>query len=257
MVVIGCWLTMPARAQTCHPPSLREPLDSGFHLGVLQLFAVFSDTESGNYQGVIPTLGWSHEWLTAELALPVYRLARSGDEDIGLGDMSADVKVAVFRTDVFSIGPELAVSLPTGDADRELGMGHVMAMPGAWARLDLGEFGVLAQLAYGVAFGDHDEHADHEQHHVATSSPTPRVNPMNSSELEHGLGLRYALDPALSMTARWFGAVPLEAAGFARQIVAPGLQLTAGSLDAALEVQIPVAGDPFDLRLTVAIGARL
>jgi hypothetical protein len=256
VVAIGCWSAAPARAQTCHAPSLREPTGNGFRLGMLQVFAVFSDTESGDYQGLIAMLGYRREWLEAELALPAYRLARSGREDIGLGDVAADARFAVLRSDGFSLGPELAVSLPTGDAERELGMGHVMAMPGAWARLDLERFGVLAQLAYGYAFGAHD-HAHHDHGHAAMSSATPRVNPMNPSELQHGLGLRYALDPALSVTARWLGAVPLEAAGVARQLIAPGLQLAAGALDAAVEVQIPLAGDPFDLRLTVAIGSRL
>jgi hypothetical protein len=222
------------------------------------MLAVFSDTESGNYQGLIATLGWSHPWVHAELVLPVYRLAQSGSEYIGPGDVAADVRVAVLRTDAFSLGPELAVSFPTGNADHELGMGHVMLMPGIWARLDLERFGMLAQLAYGAALGEHG-HADHAHDHdqPAVSSPTPRVNPMNPSEIEHGLGLSYALDPALSLTARWLGAVPLEASGIARQVIAPGLALAADALDASLELQIPLAGDPFDFRLTVAIGSRL
>ncbi|HKP64141.1 MAG TPA: hypothetical protein VJV78_45710 [Polyangiales bacterium] len=257
LAVIGCWFAAPADAQTCHAPSLREPTDNGFHVGVLQMFAVFSDTESGDYQGLIATLGFRHDWVEAELILPAYRLAEDGREDIGLGDVAADARVAVVRTENFSFGPELAASFPTGDADRDLGMGHVMLMPGAWARLDLERFGVLAQLAYGAALGEHDhgEHQNHE-HHEAVSGATPRVNPMNTSELEHAIGLRYALDPALSVTARWFGGVPLKAAGVARQILAPGLQLAAGTLDAALEAQFPLAGDPFDFRLTVAFGSR-
>src|SRR5262245_47741665 len=59
-----------SHAQTCHPPSLREPIDSGFHVGFVTVAATFSDGGQGNYQGVIPTLGWHYDWLTAEVALP-------------------------------------------------------------------------------------------------------------------------------------------------------------------------------------------
>lgn len=255
LVAVLCWLAAPASAQTCHPASLREPGESGFRLGVTQLFAVYSDVESGSYQGLIPTLSWSHPWVSAEVAAPLYRLAENGSEEaLGIGDVAADVRVSVYRTQAFSIGPELAFSLPTGDANRSLGMGHVMAMPGIWARLDAGPFGALAQLAYGGALGEAAS-SSHAHHHAAMSGAYPRVNPMNRSELEHALGLRYALHPGLSVTARWLGAVPLEAAGVARQILAPGLQLAAAPLDAALELQFPVAGDPFDVRVTVAFGS--
>ena len=256
-VAVLCWLALPARAQTCHSPSLREPSESGFRLGMLQLFAVFSDVEQGSYQGLITTLGWNHPWLRAEVALPLYRLAQDGGEELGPGDVAADVRVSVLRSQAFSFGPELAFSLPTGDADASLGMGHVMAMPGMWARLEVGDFGLLAQLAYGAAFGDSASTHTHHEHHAAASGAFPRVNPMNGSEFEHALGLSYALHSAVSLTARWVGAVPLEAAGVARQIVAPGLQLTADPLDASLELQFPVAGDPFDVRVSVAFGSRI
>ena len=246
-------------AQSCHPVSLHEPSKTGFSAGFTTVMATFSDTEHGNYQGLIPVGGWHHPWISAELALPWYRLESEGDEAIGLGDALADVRVAVFRADsgLLALGPELAVSLPTGNADDDLGMGHVMVMPGAWLRVEWRQLSVMAQLAYGRALADLDAHAEHEGHdHGAPAHATPRVNPMNMSELAHALGVSYAVDPHLAVTARWLGGVPLDDAGFARQTLGPGLQLTADALYAALDVQIPIAGDPFDMRLSISLGAE-
>jgi hypothetical protein len=261
IALLACLVsTNRSHAQTCHPPSLRdEPTDSGFHVGFVSVAATFSDTEHGDYQGIIPTVGWHYEWLTAEVALPWYRLERNGDEDIGLGDLAADVRVAIYRAPsrVIAFGPELAASFPTGDADKELGMGHVMLMPGVWGRFELARLSIIGQLAWGRALAGTDGHAAHHMHGGAAPHPSPRVNPMNMNELEHALGIRYAVHPNLALTARWLGAVPLEDNGFERQTIGPGLQLTADALDASIEVQVPVAGDPFDVRFMIALGAQL
>lgn len=246
-----------AQAQSCHPVALTEPTQTGFHAGFTSVIATFSDAEHGTYQGVIPTLSWYHPRVAAEVALPWYRLERNGDEELGLGDALADVRVAVFRTSdgEFSLGPELAVSLPTGRSSDELGMGHVMMMPGVWLRLAWRDLSVMGQLAYGRALADTGVHTHHHEA-GAVAHAVPRVSPMNMSEIEHALGIRYALDPNIAVTARWAGGVPLEDSGLARQVLGPGVQLMADALDAAIEVLVPVAGDPFDLRLSISIGAR-
>ena len=267
-VLAGTYLTSamilgfcpPARGQTCHTPSFRDPSEGGFHVGLRHVFATFSESgDRGSYQGLIPALTWSHPWVTAELAVPAYRLERGGEEAIGLGDLTATGRVAVFRTDGgdFAFGPELAVMFPTGDRDRDLGMGHVMLMPGAWLRLDVRDFSLLAQLGYGGALSssDHAHHHEEGDAHVAVASP--RVNPMNASELEHALGIRYAVDPQLSFTARWVGAVPLDDDGLPRQLIGPGITLEGDPLDAAFELLVPVAGEPFDFRLSIVMGAQL
>ena len=251
----------PARAQSCHTPSLRAPTDGGFHVGFGYVTATFSDdAASGSYQGLIPALSWSHPVVTAELALPVYRIAQRGDEAIGLGDVVADARVAVLRTETGSLafGPELAFTLPSGDPDRDLGMGHVMLMPGLWLRLAWEELSILAQLSYGRALGSSDAHAEH-QHHAGAAGPvaTPRVNPMNGEELGHALGIRYAASPNVGLTARWLGGVPLTDDGIERQLIGAGLEIQADPLDASVEVQVPVAGDPFDVRVAATFGATL
>lgn len=250
-----------ARAQSCHPAPLREPTETGFRAGFAGVVATFSDVEHGAYQGVVPTLGWQHSWVTAELALPWYRLERDGQEAIGLGDLAANVRVPLYRADsgVLAFGPELAVSFPTGDADKELGMGHVMAMPGGWARLEVEKLSIMAQLAWGGALansGAHAQLAGHAGHESGATHPSPRVNPMNMTEFEHALGVRYALHPNLAVTWRWLGAVPLDDIGIERQMTGPGLRLAADALDTLIEVLVPVAGDPFDVRVSVSFGAQ-
>jgi hypothetical protein len=251
-----------ARAQTCHTASLREPTGTGFHVGFTSIAATFSDGEHGDYQGLIPTLGWNHPWVNAELALPWYRLERGADETVGIGDLTADVRVAVYRADsAFAFGPELAVSFPTGDADDNLGMGHVMAMPGVWARVEWEQLSIMGQLAWGRALASSTSHAAHAHHagHEAGAAQaySPIVNPMNMSEFEHALGLRYAVHPNLAFTGRWLGGVPLDDSGLARQLIGPGLQLTADALDASIEALVPIAGDPFDVRFSISFGAQL
>jgi hypothetical protein len=256
-------LTAGADAQTCHAPSLLAPSELGFRVSVTQLFAVFDEAGMrGDYQGLIATLAFHHPRVSVELGLPAYRIEQMGSGEIGPGDVTADVRVTWLRSESGSVatGIELATSLPTGDETRDLGMGHVMLMPGVWLRASHESFSLLAQLAYGHALGDGAAaHSTAHAHGGGTpvAMAMPRVNPMNASELEHALGLSYSLHPNLSVTGRWLGAIPLEDEGTARQILAPGLQLVAGALDSALEAQVPVAGDPFEIKLLVSVGATL
>jgi hypothetical protein len=258
---------LPARgeAQSCHVPSRIETSELGLRLSITQLFAEFDEAgRSGSYQGLITTVAFSHPRISVELALPIYRLEQRQSESIGPGDIASDLRVALLRNESGSLatGLELAVSFPSGDETRELGMGHVMLMPGAWLRAVVESLSVLAQLGYGHALGD-DGHTAHPSAHGPSHADaigplaSPRVNPMNGSELEHALGLSYALHPNLSVTGRWLGAVALVDEGTTRQVLAPGLQLVAGALDSALELQVPVAGDPFEIKLLVSVGSTL
>jgi hypothetical protein len=44
--------------------------------------------------------------------------------------------------------------------------------------------------------------------------------------------------------------------GYAREIVAPGLQFISGAFDVALEQQLPLVGDPFVSRTLMSVGAQ-
>src|SRR5204863_3553097 len=135
-----------------------------------------------------------------------------------------------------------------------LGMGHVMLMPGVFARLQLSRFTVVAQLAYGVALthGHHhaaatDPHAAHHHHAEAAAShdegPAPIVNPMNRSELEHALSAAFQWTDWFALTARIAGAVPIhDDAGEARETVAFGPRFTIGRFDLGAEQELPLVG---------------
>jgi hypothetical protein len=243
----------PVRAQSCHSASLRPTADEGLTYrvsvaGVLGAFTTPAGT--GEYQGWFANASLAHEWFSADVALPFYRIAQTGSHAYGLGDLSLTARANLYRSPdrAFVAGPELGATLPTGDDKKELGMGHVMLMPGAFLAWHRGAVSLLTQLAYGRALmGSGHVHMD----------PMPLVNPMNRSELTHAIGVSVAVQPALRVTGRLLGAVPFfDHAGSAREVLAPGLQVIMGAFDASLELQLPVVGKPFTSRTVATLGAQ-
>jgi hypothetical protein len=244
-----------ASAQSCHTPSLRQGSEQVLRLGVSTSFASYHNPSfTGEYQGLRVSSAFSYARFYAQASLPMYRLVRNGLAQRGLGDLGGDLRAAAFRSQdgTWSAGPELAATFPTGNAMDDLGMGHVMWMPGVWLRLELPKLALWTQLAYGRAQGSTNMGAHH--HHGGAG---PIVNPMNASEVEHALAAAYAMAPAFHLTARLYGAVPVAVKqGLAREIVALGMQALFGPLDVTLEVELPVVGTPFDARTLLAAGAQ-
>ncbi|MET0387519.1 MAG: hypothetical protein ABW321_16230 [Polyangiales bacterium] len=242
-----------AEAQSCHAASLRPTDGLTYRVAASAVLGSYDTAAvSGEYQGLFLTATLSHPWFTAEVALPGYRMAETGRHAYGLGDVLVSARGNLYRsTDQHWLaGPELAATLPSGRAEDGLGMGHVMLMPGGFVQWRHAGFAVITQLAYGRALGsmDHAAHGD---------GPFPIVNPMNRSELTHAIGVSATVHPNLHVTGRLLGAVTLfDHAGAAREIVAPGLQFIAGAFDAALEIQLPVVGNPFSSRTVASIGAQ-
>jgi hypothetical protein len=256
VVVTGFVSPQLARAQSCHATSLRptsSASDLSYRVSLSGVFGNFiTATTVGEYQGIFASASVSHPWFAAEVALPVYRIAQTGSHAYGFGDLALNARGNLYRSQdgEFIAGPELAATLPTGDADASLGMGHVMLMPGAFLGWQANQISLFAQLAYGVALMG----SSHAHHHMG---PEPIVNPMNKSELTHAIGASFALRPSLRVTGRWMGATTLfDHAGAAREIVAPGLQLIMGAFDASLEVQVPIVGNPFTTRTVISLGAQ-
>jgi hypothetical protein len=263
LITAGIALPQRAAAQSCHSPSLRPTDGLAYRASLTGTLGSFSTAATrGEYQGWFATFTFTHPWFLAEVSLPTYRIAQTGSHAYGLGDLALTLRGQFFRSKpsvngangasdgAIIAGPELTSTLPTGDMDKGLGMGHVMLMPGAFVSWQRAGFAVIAQVAYGRAlqFGSHAHmHMD----------PAPIVNPMNRSELSHAIGASAALHEHLRVTARLIGAVPwFDHGGAAREIVAPGLQVIAGMFDAALELQLPVVGKPFDSRTIATIGAQ-
>lgn len=254
-VLLACvaWpLGGAVQAQSCHSTSLRPTSGLTYRVALASVFGTFARAAvSGEYQGLFLTGTVSHPWFTAGLALPGYRIAQTGSHAYGPGDLALNARVNLYRSadNSIALGPELALTLPTGSAADGLGMGHVMLMPGGFVTWQRGAFTLITQLSYGRALAS-SAHAHH-------SGPAPIVNPMNRSELTHAVGLSARVHPHLHVTGRLLGAVTLfNYAGAAREIVAPGLQFITGAFDLALELQLPVVGDPFVSRTLISVGAQ-
>jgi hypothetical protein len=260
VLLVLSW-TAAARAQSCHAPSLRPTDGLTYRAALTGSFASFDNAIGrGEYQGLSANFSVAQTWFVAEVALPTYRIAQVGSHAYGLGDLALAARFNVYQTPdahthsmpmgTLQLGPELAATLPTGDADKNLGMGHVMLMPGVFVQFQQAGWTVLAQVAYGRALGE-----GHAQHH--DMGPMPLVNPMNQSELTHAIGVSASVHPNLRVSGRLLGAVHVfDHKGRTREILAPGLQLIAGAFDVSLEVQLPVVGDPFASRTLLSVGAQ-
>jgi hypothetical protein len=251
-----------ARAQPCHAVSYAHSDKLRFRAGVSAVAASYKDQKSmREYQGVVLGVGMDQRWVSASVSLPGYRLTRDESSGFGLGDLAAAVHVAAYRdtNDQLRAGAALAAMAPTGDADRGFGMGHVMLMPGIFLSLQTDAVQLFVEAAYGRALGSPASSHGTAHQHGASSQPmvVPVVNPMNRSELEHALLLEYRLTQVVALVGRLFGAVPVaDVRGQVREVVGAGVRATFAPVSASLEVQVPIAGDPFRLRSVGTIDVR-
>ena len=252
---LACIALGRAQAQSCHTVASLRPTQptSGlsYRVALTGTFGSFADAAvSGEYQGLLVSGLISHPWFSAELYLPGYRIAKTGSHDYGFGNPGVDVRGHVYRADDDTLiaGPELALTLPAGSSNEDLAMQHTMLMAGGFLLWQQGSYTVLAQLAYGRALTGGHAHG---------AGPMPLVSPMNRSELSHAIGASARIHDNLRVTGRLIGAVNLfDHNGAPRELVAPGLQLVLGPLDASLELQLPVVGKPFASRTLVSVGAQ-
>lgn len=249
-----------AAAQACHPGSFvapGAPHDAGralaVELGVRASAATYATRRyAGEYQALTPSAALVTRYVSADVALPVYRIVRNGLRDVGVGDLALAARVPVLHAGAraTSAGLVLQGTLPTGASEKQLGMGHVMLMPGVYLALDTPALSLVAQLAYGRALGGVGDHAMH-------MGARPLVNPMNRAELAHAFSAHVRVVEGLRALARLYGALPAwDDDGEAREIVALGAEVTAGPADVRLEVELPLVGTPFEQRLVLAAAAR-
>lgn len=243
-----------AQAQSCHAPSLRTLEQHTFRATLGSVYASYENARyAGEYQGVHALVAFAHPRIFADVSVPYYRLVRNGRTVHGVGDVAADVRVTAYEwlEHHVSVGAELAATLPSGSRERDLGMGHVMLMPGLFMVVEAEDLTVMAQLAYGRAldFGHGSAHA-----HAGVQ---PIVNPMNRSEIEHALAASFALNPMVRITGRLMGAVPVaDADGVAREVLAGGAQLVFGPTDLALEQHVPLSGEPFAAKTVLSFSGQ-
>jgi hypothetical protein len=243
-----------AGAQSCHLPPRVERADEAFTASARAETAGFSTSEyEGHYEGLVPSLAFRQPWFEASASLPVYRIVRNGRSDLGPGDGLLQVRAPLLadRERGRAVGLELAASLPTGDPEHELGMGHVMLMPSAWGTFTADRFGLSARAGYARAIVGSSTH----HHHAGGESPL--VDPMNESELDGALGASFALARLAHVRAGFYGAVPVavedgraRAAGFA------GVGVESRRVSTSLELHLPLVGDPFTVKLVLELGTR-
>ncbi len=198
---------------------------------------------AGNYQGVLPSLHWSHSRFVVIASGSMYRLEKNGGTFFGIGDAGVHAQATLVGDDRVSGGVAFGVSAPTGNAQRGFGMGHVMIMPALYGNLTADRVRVAASLGYSRAFAD-GSHGDH--------GPWPLVSPMLQSELTWHAGTEVRVASQVAAGIRASGGIPVADEGDARVIVGGRVAWRRRSLESALELQAGVLGDPFTVRGVVS-----
>jgi hypothetical protein len=203
----------------------------------------------GDYQGITPSLRWAEGRFGASTSIGLYRLTRNGAVYRGLGDLVVQGQAAVLARGATSAGVVAAVSAPTGSERDGLGMGHVMVMPGVWGSWSNEDVTLAVSGGYGRAIGASDSGG-----HVHGTGPI--VDPMNISEVTWGASGEVGLAHALRVGARVAGAVALNASGTDRTIGAVRAVWKEGRVETVAELQLGLAGDPFNVRGIVETALR-
>lgn len=239
-VVLG--LISPGRAVAEHDHGGGEDVGatSAFGAAVAVVAARF-DTMlyAGDYEGISPSLRWSDDRFAVVAAMPGYRVHKNGKTLYGPGDAVVHGVASIVRAGATQAGGALAVSLPTGDDQAGLGMGHVMVMPGLWASHALGRVTLGGSVGYGRALGGERDH-DH--------GAWPLVDPMNVAEVTWSATTDVALGETLHAGVRIHGAIPTRAAGDDRIVGGVRLGWSHGRVATAATLQAGLAGDPFTMR---------
>ena len=250
-----------ASADHCHSPppdaNGREPSELGLRVWVsLEAAAYDNAPYEGDYEGAALGASFQRGPLQAWAVMPSYRLLRSGQEFLGIGDLLTGARFAVLQDEAQTLaaGFTFVATWPSGDRTRDLGMGHVMIMPGIWAAWRVTEAFVHGELSYARAIASS---ADRSNHQDGPPVPRPLVDPMNSSEGAARLAAGYFLVEQLRARSSIYGAVPIaDEHGAARGIVSAGVDLVVGSFETGLEGQVPVVGDPFTFKIVLTAAGR-
>jgi hypothetical protein len=222
-----------------------------------------TERDQGHYQGLFLGVRVAYDTVSVSSSLPLYRIVDDGVQSAGIGDVpiAARARLLTFDEKRVQLGAGLSLMLPSGDPDKELGMGHVMMLPVVFGRARFGLFETSAELAYGGTLGSNDA-PDHQQHHhygeMAPDGTSPLVDPMNRSELEPLLAGAFDLDAPWTVRGGAYGGFPLGLDdGTARAVAFLGIEVTQGRFGARVQGEIPFVGDPFTAKLVLELSTRL
>lgn len=215
-----------------------DAVSSSFQGGVSMIAASFAQTNfGGNYEGVMPSLGWMRGPWSASASVGLYRIYENGIEIYGPGDVMVSGTVTLFTSDALRAGISVMVSAPTGNMEQGFGMGGPMAMPAAWVawthhRVTLaGSGGWGGMLSGGMR-----------------DMTMAVVDPMNQSELEWSAGADVAITRDIRGGVRMLGGIPVGEPGVDRVIGAMRVVWGSKRVETGAELQAGVVGDPFKVR---------
>jgi len=202
----------------------------------------------GSYQGVAPSIGWMRGRFGAGATLGLYHLTKNGLSLYGVGDMMFTGHAMVFATETVQTGLALHMMAPTGSELDGLGMGHVMAMPSAWATWRADRLSVRASAGYSWALtGTGGAQHNH--------GPSPLVDPMNMQEVTWSAGGDLDVVHGIRAGVRAEGGIP-TGVGSERVIGAGRIAWGTSRLSTAFELQLGLAGDPFTIRGVIETALR-
>lgn len=262
LVVAGIGLVTAAdsaQAQSCHEPV--RPGVAGWTAGArLGLGSADNEHDAGSWQSLTLETDWRAGRWALRLQQPLLHLDRSGYSDLGLGDAVVGSSLLLHRNAAASDASfaTLNATIPLGDEEAELGMGHPMVMAGLAHEHRFGRVAVTGEV--GVATTVHLHHDEEESAPVAKHAETvsthahaggfaPLVAPMNEQEVWYAARVATSLVSALDGALFAGGAVPIgEEEGTARLEVGPNLSWDSGSATYWLTGALPVVGEVMDWR---------
>ena len=246
--------TTSVQAQSCHAPAPLASRGLGLRAFSMASFASYKTPRYvGDYRAVRAGLSYSFNRYSLRVSLPYYWLTRNGLDSQGIGDLQIDPRVRLLQSkdQTWSAGITLNTTLPTGDAHDQLGMGHVMPMPGFWLLVAQDQWFGQAQFAYGKALAK----AGGSHHHAG--GPAPLVQPMNASEIDASLAIGRNYGEYLRFRGGAYGAVAVhDDAGQARLVGFGATDLILGGFDVGLEVHLAAIGTPFIAKGVLVVGQR-
>lgn len=236
----------PVAAQSCHAPPAAETGASALVAAVRSQIASFDTVRyEGHYESVAPSLRLHAPVLDGAIVLPAYRIVRNGSASRGFGDLVLEASAPVLRgkEPADALGLELTTTLPTGDSEHDLGMGHAMLMPALWGSARLRRFSLSGRVGYARALASAGAH-----HHHAGAFPL--VDPMNASELESALAATFEPAHPFALRSGIYGAAPIATQnGAARAAAFVSFGVEGTRMGAAVELHLPLVGDAFSAKL--------
>jgi hypothetical protein len=236
-----------ARAQACHGEVLDPSEGSRFTASATMIAGRFDRAQGrGDYEGLSLALKVKAGGARYGVVVPSYRIDRWGSTTMGLGDVGlrADVPLVSLFDRTLEIGVGVGATLPTGNDEDELGMGHAMAMPWLFGSLRLGIVNAEVEAGSAHALADHGHTLTPRGEHVRVSRPV--VDPMNANEVWGSAAATLPLG-VFQLVPTLRGARPLGE-GDARLNGGLGLRLPVGPASIATGAELPIVGDAFTWR---------